>query len=303
MTPTQDVKIPRVGALQVSLVALPLGNVRDLSERMRSSLEEADLIFCEDSRKITELCRRASIELRARLKAIPGDTEKDYNWADELRTLGGEAKVVMLSDAGTPLVCDPGLSLLRFCQKNNIACEAVPGPSAPILAWQWSGGFGLPFVFGGFAPKVTSSENKKIREFFDAAEGAGTYVFFDSKHQVSVTLAHLKGRGWGEKKLHLARDMTKPHEELVLGTVTSVSEDLMRRIESSAPLGELTFILEGSKISKSSTQAPSIDMLLRLRSQGPKQAAKEMAALCGQSVEECYKALVEDSKKNRSRVE
>ncbi|MBS1986096.1 MAG: hypothetical protein JST16_18190 [Bdellovibrionales bacterium] len=284
-------------SLTVSLVAIPLGNPKDLSPRAAETLATVDRIFCEDTRKTKDLLARSGVTFRARLTALPGDSEHDYDWVRELERAAPNESWALVSDAGTPLVNDPGAGLLAFCHKQNIPVVAVPGPCAPVLAWQWSGGFGLPFVFAGFVPKAKNAGAKALTEFFATVQTAGTFSYFDTKHQFSTTLDHLMESGWADRPMFVAREMTKSHEELVRGTVRECAEQLRRRLSESDALGEMTFVLKGFGSEASTAVAGvSLEQLAELRNVGTKDAAKIAAQLTGKSVKDCYDTFVE--KKN-----
>ena len=271
----------------VALVALPLGNVQDLSARARSTLESSDLIFCEDTRRLQDLAARAHLALKAKLVSLPGDRERDMDWA---RFLPDYATWALVSDAGTPIVNDPGASLLTWAQGRGCHVSAIPGPSAPVLAWQWSGGFGLPYVFAGFAPKAKRPEAKELAEFFAPLSQARTFVYFDSRHQAVLTLQGLVALGRGESSMFIAREMTKPHEELLKGNVSSMLEWLQARVQQDEGIGELTLVMRGDGSAPASTV--SVDELARLRSAPTKEASKIMASLTGLTARECYDRLV-----------
>lgn len=275
------------------LVALPLGNPEDLSPRARTVLATADRIFCEDTRKLGELLSRSGTTTQARLKALPGDREHDAPWEKWSQEDAG-LTWVMVSDAGTPVLSDPGLGCLQFCRESEIPVVAIPGPAAPVLAWQWSGAFGVPFTFAGFPPKEKNANAKSLLDFFSGAEQCRSFCFFESRHHLLVTLAHLQGRGWGRKKLFIAREMTKAHEELLSGTVDELSAEMQKRLAQDDGVGELTLILEGQASAAVAAPPPNFSMeeLIALRSDPPKKAAKWIAERVGQSVSDVYDALV-----------
>lgn len=277
----------------VSLVAIPLGNPEDLSVRAARRLREARVIFCEDTRKLGELLKRASIETRARLVALPGAREREFDWARFASEGEGHGESwVLVSDAGTPIVNDPGLELTRFAREHGWPLEAVPGPCAPILAWQWGGGFGLPFHFAGFAPKAKRAGAKELEDFFAGLRGAGTFAYFDSKHQFETTLEHLEHAGHGARRMQVAREMTKPHEELREGSVSEVLVALREKLRSTDALGEMTFLLAGDAQARTHVGA-SLGDLARLRRAPTKEAARIAAKLTGEAVSDCYDAFID----------
>lgn len=277
------------------VVGLPIGNPLDLTERARLTLQVSDKIFCEDTRKTRELLERSQVAIKAKLVALPGQREKEILWDQEFKKSDGEIWA-LVSDAGTPLVNDPGLHLLKACQLEGINVSAIPGACAPILAWQWSGGFGLPFYFAGFAPKAKSYDNKSLQDFFSPATRlGGTFCFFDTKHQIETTLEHLvKSPQFSHKRLCIAREATKEHEELICG----LPSDCLKRIvhllkEQKGALGELTLLLQGTLVEATGKTDISLAVLKQLRESSPRHAARIMSELSGLSVNDCYKALQE----------
>jgi len=175
------------------VVALPIGNPHDLSFRAKETLEFVDVIFCEDKRKYLEFARRANIVVsdRQHLEPLPGDTDRENDWDFIFQKHSSIKKWALVSDAGSPIVNDPGLSLLRYVRSKSWNVISIPGPSAPIAAWQWSGGFGLPYYFAGFTPKAKRSEAKELYDFFSALKFTSTFCFFDTRHQFETTYEHL----------------------------------------------------------------------------------------------------------------
>ena len=282
---------------RVSIVALPIGNVDDLSPRAKRALTGATRIICEDTRKVNDLLTRAGLTSAARIFPMPGDSENDIDWKQFLPEGNTSESVVLVSDAGTPIVNDPGASLVHYCHQHKIAVEAIPGPSAPVMAWQWSGGFGLPFLFAGFAPKAKSATAQALTDFFAQANRCRSFCYFETRHQVETSMEHLISRGWGDRKLFIAREMTKTHEELIAGTVEECRVLIDERIASGDGVGELTLILEGaSRDQLQSAEVPhtpvTIDQLVELRNLRPRDAAKLIAKLTSHNIAETYDRLV-----------
>lgn len=276
----------------VSLVALPLGNPRDLSPRAADTLRQAELLFCEDTRKFHELAQRSGLgEIRARLVSLPGDREFETDWFRHCEGIEGPQKWALVSDAGTPLVNDPGAALLKFCHEQSVRTEAVPGPCAFVAAWQWSGGFGVPFAFGGFAPKAKSASTKDLADFFSPARVVRTFAFFDTRHQVETTFQHLEENGWGEAQVYIAREMTKEHEELLTGSVAEMSRFLKRRLASDQGFGEITCLLEGRGTVDAGGTGIGLEDLAKIRRSSAKDASKIAAKLTGRPARDCYQAF------------
>jgi 16S rRNA (cytidine1402-2'-O)-methyltransferase len=288
------------GRLVVSLLALPLGNPEDLTLRGKTALSEADRIFCEDTRKLHQLLQALEIKPKegCRITSLPGDEEWNFNWRyleDDARERKESFRVVLVSDAGTPGVNDPGRALAEHALKQGWDLRALPGASAPTLALQWTGGFGLPFTFWGFLPKP---RGKAFRDFLGALRSAKTLACFETRHQILESLEAIVDAGLGEGRLHLCREMTKTHEELWSGDVREILERTRAKLEKDDAIGEMTLLFEGEGKGAEASSRPESPLefarkILELRSLPPKAASKALAEISGLDKAEAYKLLVE----------
>ncbi|MDD2427678.1 MAG: 16S rRNA (cytidine(1402)-2'-O)-methyltransferase [Eubacteriales bacterium] len=226
--------ISRCGTLY--LVPTPLGNPDDLSPRARSILESVDYIAAEDTRRAARLLSSVGIG-----NDLISYYEQNADQRDEqiLNDLVENAKsVAVISDAGTPCVSDPGASLVRKAIERNIKVVSLPGPSAILTALAASALDPSRFVFLGFAPP----KGRKRDEFFEKlAQEEYTVVFFESPHRLAKTLAAMEQEGLAERRLTIARELTKEYEEYLYLDVMSAS----RYYETVEPRGEFTLVLEG----------------------------------------------------------
>lgn len=277
---------------RLKIVAVPIGNPQDLSPRAREALLSADRIYCEDTRKAKELFLRADMAPRAKLIPLPGNREQEIDWTREYQNGSGE-EWALISDAGTPLVNDPGGHLLQASFLHEVPVTVVPGPCAPIAAWQWSGAFGLPFTFAGFPPKAKSSKAQALVDFFHPAlHQGGTFCFFETKHQMLTTLQFLAEHDhFKNQSLHIARELTKAHEELLRGSCESLWNEMKKRLDSETPIGELTCLLQANALPREPTQKFDWNQFRELRTASPRQAAKILSEMTGRSVNECYSYL------------
>ncbi len=194
------------------LVATPIGNLGDLSSRAVVTLRGAELILCEDTRVTAPLLARHGI-------SAPLQPLHDHNEAREVprlleRLLGG-ARIALVSDAGTPLVSDPGYRLARAAMEAGAPVSAVPGPNAAVMALTLSGLPPQPFLFMGFLPPREGARAEAIGRL-RAAEGAGlaaTLIFFEAPHRLAECLASLAA-GFGDRPAAVARELTKRFEEV-----------------------------------------------------------------------------------------
>lgn len=215
------------------VVATPIGNLDDLSPRARAAFEAADLVACEDTRHTGRLLAHLGIKKplvslhehneRQRLPRLLADLE--------------EGKVIaMASDAGTPLLSDPGFLLVREAAARGIRVEPVPGPSAPLAALVASGLPPYPFTFAGFAPPKSG----KRRTFYRGLAGLGhTLIVFESPHRLLASLEDALAE-LGDRPAAIARELTKMHEEVLRGPLSELLETLRAR---PALKGEFVLVL------------------------------------------------------------
>jgi 16S rRNA (cytidine1402-2'-O)-methyltransferase len=216
------------------LVATPIGNLRDVTLRALETLASADLVYCEDTRISSRLLSRYGI-------AKPLKPYHDHNAAKVrpvlLDALRAGASVALLSDAGTPLISDPGYKLVREATGENLHVEMIPGPSAPVMAAALSA---LPvdrFLFAGFLPAKRGDKQRFLQELELVP---ATLIFFESPGRIAETLELIE-TVLGNRRVAVARELTKLHEEVLRGR----PDDLMATIEARGRLkGEITIVVE-----------------------------------------------------------
>src|SRR5690606_1267921 len=225
----------RPGALV--LVATPIGNLRDLSPRAADELAGADVVCCEDTRRTGKLLSLAGIERRP-LVVVNEHTEARET-PRVLERLARGQRVVLVSDAGIPGVSDPGERLVAAAVRAGHTVEVVPGPSAALAALVVSG---LPtgrFVFEGFLPRKGPARRERIAAV--AAEPR-TIVLYEAPHRLARTLADLAAACGAERRVAIARELTKLHEEVWRGTLG----DAVAWVGEREPPGEIVVVLEGA---------------------------------------------------------
>ncbi|MDR2162218.1 MAG: 16S rRNA (cytidine(1402)-2'-O)-methyltransferase [Desulfovibrio sp.] len=192
------------------IVATPLGNPGDLSPRAREILATAHAVLTEDTRRAGLLFARCGLALHAPLLSFHDHNEKErlFPLLEELR-LGRD--LALISDAGTPLLSDPGYRLVRACRAEGFRVSPVPGPSAPLAALCASGLPPLPFVFLGFLPRK-NSEHEAL--FASYAHLDATLIFFERKNRLLASLL-AAATVLGRRQVCLARELTKTHEEFL----------------------------------------------------------------------------------------
>lgn len=269
------------------IVATPIGNLDDLSPRARSVLQTADLILAEDTRKAALLFGKCGIKPQHLLSFF--EHNEDSRQAEALAALEAGQEIALITDAGTPLLSDPGYKLTRECRKRGIPVSPVPGPSAPIAALSASGLPPVPFTFLGFLPRSSSARKELFGNF---AKIPGSLVFFERKNRLGESLADAL-EILGERELAICRELTKTHEEFIIGSLSqaaNLTQDL---------LGELTIIIGPPE--KSGRDSPELvrSLLLAALSGGlkPKEAARQVRQrVSGWSASDLY-GLIEDLKK------
>lgn len=262
------------------IVATPLGNPGDLSPRAREALETADLVLAEDTRRAAALFRRHGLAPR-RFLSFYEQNEEDRR-EEVLAALRAGARVALISDAGTPLVADPGYRLVRACRREGLTVSPVPGPSAPVAALSAAGLPPLPFTFLGFLPRDAGGR----RALFTAyAAVPGSLVFFERKDRLAESLALAAGI-LGPRELAICRELTKTHEEFRLGRLEKAGE-LAQDL-----LGEITVIIgppEGTPARAGREEAESCLRTLLASGLKPREAAREAhSRLPGWSAKELY---------------
>jgi 16S rRNA (cytidine1402-2'-O)-methyltransferase len=216
------------------LVATPIGNLDDLSARAAQALQEADVVAAEDTRR----SRRLLDHVGARPGALVSHHEhnEDRRIPELLDRVAAGETVVVVTDAGTPGVADPGFRLVRAAVERGIAVEAVPGPSAVLHALVVSG---LPtdrFAFEGFLPRKTGARGRRLAEL---ADDPRTLILYISPHRAAKELA-AAAEAFGDRPAALCRELTKLHEEVWRGTARELAERAADGVR-----GELTLVVAG----------------------------------------------------------
>jgi 16S rRNA (cytidine1402-2'-O)-methyltransferase len=258
------------------LVSTPIGNLGDMTARGLAVLRRADLVLCEDTRVTAHLLRHFSIS--ARTLALH-DHNEDARIPEVLRALAGGATVALVSDAGTPLVSDPGYRLVRAALAAGAAVTAAPGANAAVTALTLSGLPPHPYLFLGFPPPKAAARQATFARL-RAAERAGlgaTLVMYESPHRAGETLADLAAC-FGDRPAALTRELTKRFEEVVRGTLP----DLAARFAAVEPRGEVTLVV-GPPPDEAATEGADLDALLAeaMRTESVREAAAGVAAATG----------------------
>jgi 16S rRNA (cytidine1402-2'-O)-methyltransferase len=273
------------------LIATPIGNLEDITFRALRLLKEVDLIACEDTRHTAKLLSHYGI-------TTPRESYHAHNEsirAERLLTLlRAGKKVALVSDAGTPLVSDPGFTLVAACRREGVPVTPVPGPSAAVAALAASGFPTDRFYFAGFLPARHAQRQRVLEELTFVRS---TLIFYEAPHRILDALAGMTNV-LGNRKGCLARELTKVHEEWIFGTLTEIREALAVR---DAIRGEITLIVEGGsgeavkEVCPESLEAHLAAEMLKT-GMSRKNALKAVARQRGLSRREAYNLLLESKK-------
>jgi 16S rRNA (cytidine1402-2'-O)-methyltransferase len=216
------------------VVATPLGNLEDLSPRAVKILGEVDLIACEDTRHTRKLLNHFAIQ-------TPTTSYHEHNEDAKapalLTQLQGGSRIALVSDAGTPLLSDPGHRLVHACRVNEIPVYPLPGPSAATAALSVSGLPAHHFLFIGFLPRRAALQRKVLEK---VSQEESTLLIFISPHGLFPTLKRIV-EILGNRRAFLIREMTKLHETHYFGRL----KEVLTTLEQERPRGEYTLVLEG----------------------------------------------------------
>lgn len=268
------------------VVATPLGNLEDLSPRAVKILKQVDLIACEDTRHTRKLLTHFSIPTAT-------TSYHEHNEEKKARTLESQLKegkqIALVSDAGTPLLSDPGHRLVETCRENKIPVYPIPGPSAATAALSVSGLPAHRFLFIGFLPR-RAAQQREVLERFSREES--TLLIYLSPHGLLPTLKRI-GEVLGNRRAFLAREMTKLHETHYVGSL----EEIVENLEQERARGEYTLVLEGETpkedpVSFGFDAAAYVAGLVQTRGLTQKEAIKRATRELGLSRREIYRQVV-----------
>jgi 16S rRNA (cytidine1402-2'-O)-methyltransferase len=261
---------------KLSIVATPIGNLEDITLRAIRTLRECDGILAEDTRRTKILCAHHGITTRLRSFHAHTSEERADTFVHEM--LAG-SHLALVTDAGTPIVSDPGMELVRAASIAGVRIEPIPGPSAALAALSASGLRASAFRFVGFLPRAGGAR----REAIDAIkQSADTTILFESPNRLPATLRDLSVI---DRPAIVARELTKLHEEIARGTPA----DLAARF-AEPPRGEITIVIEGGDGAPEPVEIDPEALARALLDEGlrTKDAARALADRTGMSVRDAY---------------
>ncbi len=271
-------------APKLYLCATPIGNMGDVTERVKRTLSLVDAVFCEDTRNTGALLEKLGIKGK---KLISAHTHNEEAQAENAaRMVRGGSAVAYVSDAGMPCISDPGERIVRHFIEEGLPFEVLPGASAALTAAIMSGMSTRRIYFAGFLPR----ENRERAEYLaEIRRVSATVVIYESPYRVGATLAELKN-ALGDRLAAVSRELTKFYEQTVRGRLSELAE----RYADEPPKGECVIVLSGE--AEANEQAESMDdMLVRLLKNGmsAKDAAKQAALMLDVPKNEAYARAVE----------
>ena len=234
------------------LVATPIGNLADITHRALQVLSDVDLIACEDTRHTHKLLAHYNITTKTISYHEHNEQQRTSELIDRLKQ---GANIAVVSDAGTPLINDPGFRLVRAAIENQIAVVPVPGPSALITALIAAG---LPtdeFFFAGFLPSRASARRTRLTELQSIP---GTLIFYEAPHRLAATLKDAY-EILGEREAVVARELTKLHEEIRRGLLSKLAADYSEKTDIR---GEIVVLIDRNVIGAAATSAVSVATLV-----------------------------------------
>jgi len=272
---------------RLDVVATPIGNMGDLSDRAREALAGADLIAAEDTRRTLGLLQHLGIAKPLLSLHAHNETQR---LPELLAKLAQGARVVLVSDAGTPLLSDPGYELLRAAVAQGIAVGVVPGPSAITAALVIAA---LPvdrFCFEGFLPAAGRERRSRLGML---ATETRTMVFFEAPHRIAASLVDLSTVLGAERSAVIARELTKLHESVYRGTLEQLRQ--LAQQDLNLQRGEITLIVQGAPPVENSADLNLMRRALELlvRELPPGKAAAIAAQLAGGRRSEAYELAMQ----------
>lgn len=231
------------------LVATPIGNIEDITFRAVRILKEVDIIYCEDTRTSFQLLNHYDIITKLKSVHLFNENEISEDIVDKV--IKGQ-NIALISDAGMPIISDPGWVVVREAIKNNVDVVVVPGPSAGISALIGSGITAHPYYFAGFLNSKSGKRKQELKELYLREE---TIVMYESPHRIKETLEMIDEL-YGDRPICLARELTKKYEEYLRGT----AQEILQVVDTIK--GEMVLIISGNPNPKTDEQLELNDLTI-----------------------------------------
>ncbi len=270
---------------QINIVSTPIGNLKDITLRAIETLKSVDLILAEDTRIAKKLLNHFSINNT--LESF-NDKNEDLKNENLIKDLKEGKNIAIISDAGTPLISDPGFKLIRSAREESIKVTPIPGCTALIAGLSASGISSDKFTFLGFLPRTKIKRRKNLRHLIHKQE---TLIFFESVHRIGSTIADMKELFGQERKAVLCKEITKIYESFIGNNFKEITDYIKEHQDKLK--GEFTIIVEGNR--ELTIDLQKIDKILDiLQSQiSSKDAIKICSIITGYKKSTIYKRLLE----------
>lgn len=265
------------------LVATPIGNLGDFSPRAREILESVDLVACEDTRTSHQLFSLLGLQVKATTAYHDFNEEKASE--NLIKKLQSGLDIALVSDAGMPLISDPGYRLVKACHEQGIPVTSIPGANAVLTALQLSG---LPtdkFYFGGFLPPKSSARQSVLKSVENLS---ATLIFYETARRLKDALSDIE-KTLGNRPMAVVRELTKKFEEVKCGTPAELNDYF-----SETPKGEIVLVISGTE-EKEKTM-PNISIRDLRKNLSVKDTAFVWALITGKSKKEAYEEALEADK-------
>lgn len=252
------------------LVSTPIGNLADLSLRAIAVLARADLVYCEDTRHTRKLTSHFGIKSDMRSYGEHNAAQERPNILSRLRD---GARIALVSDAGTPLISDPGFKLVREARALGLEVFGVPGPTAAIAALVTSG---LPtdqFTFVGFLPPKCAARKRRLAELSDAP---GTLIFYEAPQRLGDALADMAAV-LGDRNAAIAKELTKLHERVTTGSLS----ELAQSVGPDVPKGEFVVLVAPAPAEETDEEALAIELAALLAAHSLRDAVRIVTEATG----------------------
>lgn len=263
------------------IVATPIGNLQDITLRALETLRSVDLIACEDTRHTRKLLNHFEISTRTTSYHEHNEQEKAAYLIDRLQN---RESIAVVSDAGTPGICDPGYRIVQLAVESGVAVVPVPGPVAFANAAVGSGLSSDSIFFGGFLP---ARKGERLKRFEEVRDIPATLVFYEAPHRLAASLADCAAV-LGNRKAAVARELTKLHEEFHRGSIA----ELATHFSSSKPKGEIVLVIDRAAPDSIVAAGKSLtERIAEIEAEGidRKAALKQAAKEFGLSKSEAYR--------------
>ena len=275
------------GEAALVLVATPIGNLGDLSPRAAAELASADVIACEDTRRTRKLLSAVGVSGKE-LALVNEHTEAEAAAPLVARIVAGD-RMVLVSDAGTPAVADPGERLVQAAAAAGCRVTIVPGPSAPLAAVALSGLVAGRFVYEGFLPRRGAARDRRLAEL---AASERAVVLLESTRRCAATAADLARAFGSERRVAAVRELTKLHEEIWRGSLSGLADWAAAGLR-----GEIVLVVEGALPPAPADDAAIVAALRAERAAAPESSVRDIASAAAASLGVSRRRAYEQARK------